>query len=123
MTLKDELNAENGSFLLELRSDLNWNHKSFINLLNGLFAEYKRTKGNPDLSRDIASGIWYISDFIENWTKHPDFPKIYSNEYYETAYQLIYDLSYAYFMAEIPYTSESEIENKLAQLETYYYSV
>lgn len=123
MTLKDELNAENGSFLLELRSELNWNHNAFMNLLTELFAEYKRTKANPELSRDIASGIWYISNFIENWTEHEDFPKIYSNKYYEMAYELIYDFAYAYFMSEIPYESESDIENKLIELETIYNNV
>ena len=120
MTLKEELNAADGSFLLELRSDLKWNHNSFINLVTGLFAEYNRTKGNLDLSRDIASGIWYISDFIENWTEHQNFPKIYPDEYYEKAYELIYDLAYSYFMAESPYDSESEIENKIAELTTIY---
>ncbi|WMI68193.1 hypothetical protein [Mangrovimonas sp. YM274] len=116
MTLKDELNAEDGSFLLELRTDLNWNHDSFINLLTELNTECKRTKENLNLSRDIASGIWHISDFIKNWTEHNNFPKKYSDEYYNKAYELINDLTYSYFMAESPYDSELEIENKIAEL-------
>lgn len=95
MTLKDELNAENGSFLLELRTDLNWNHNSFINLLTEINNEYERTKANSNLSRDIACGIWYISDFIKNWAENKSFPKEYSAEYYEKAYELIFDLSYS----------------------------
>ncbi|AUC15901.1 hypothetical protein BTO06_12395 [Tenacibaculum sp. SZ-18] len=120
MKLIDELKAENGSFLLELRTDLNWNHDSFINLLNELNAECKRTKESLNLSRDTACGIWYISDFIKNWTEHQNFPKEFAEEYYEKAYELINDLAYSYFMAESPYESESVIENKITKLKTFY---
>ena len=116
MTLKDELNAENGSFLLELRTDFNWNHNSFVNLLSELNNECKRTKEDQYLSRDIASGIWYISDFIKSWTEHKNFQKKYSAEYYEKAYELINDLAHSYFMSESPYQSESGIENKITEL-------
>ncbi|NHN24414.1 hypothetical protein FIA58_001895 [Flavobacterium jejuense] len=116
MTIKDELNAEEGSFLLELRTDLNWNHSSFINLLTELNNECKRTNGIPNLSREIASGIWYISDFIKSWTEHKNFPKIYTHEYYEKSYELISDLANTYFMSESPYESESEIENRIVEL-------
>ena len=116
MTLKDELNAEDGSFLLELRADLNWNHDSFINLLTELNAECKRTREIQNLPRNIASGIWYISGFIKNWTEHKNFPKKYSDEYYRKACELINHLAYTYFMAESPYEPESEIENKIAEL-------
>lgn len=116
MTIKDELNAEEGSFLLELRTDLNWNHSSFVNLLTELNNECKRTKGNPNLSREIASGIWFISDFIKNWTEHKNFPKIYPQEYYAKSYELITDLANTYFMTESLYESESEIENRIMLL-------
>ena len=116
MTLKDELNSENGSFLLELRTELNWNHNSFINLMTEINNECNRTKRNPNLSREIACGIWHTSDLIKNWTEHKDFPKNYSAEYYEKACELINDLAYCYFMAESPYQSENEIENKIMEL-------
>ncbi|WP_435263869.1 hypothetical protein [Tenacibaculum sp. nBUS_03] len=120
MKLIDELKAKNGSFLLELRTDLNWNHDSFINLLTELNDECKRTKENLKLSRDTACGIWYISDFVKNWTEHQNFPKEFAEEYYEKACELINDLAYSYFMAESPYESESEIENKITKLKTFY---
>ncbi|WP_299158797.1 Imm41 family immunity protein [uncultured Tenacibaculum sp.] len=116
MKLIDELNAENGSFLLELRTDFNWNHNSFINLLSELNNECKQTKGDENLSRDIASGIWYISDFIKSWTKHKNFPKKYSDEYYKKAYELINDLAYSYFTSESPYQSENKIDNHITKL-------
>lgn len=57
MNLVDELNAEEGSFLLELRTGLNWNHDMFIELLRALNQEWKATKNNSYLNREIASGI------------------------------------------------------------------
>lgn len=120
MTLKDELNAEDGSFLLELRTNLIWNHNSFINLLTEINREYKRTKEDSKLSREIASGIWYISDLIKSWTEHENFPKKHSAEYYEKSFELINDLAYSYFMSESPYQSENEIENKINSLQQWF---
>ena len=116
MTLIEELNAADGSFLLELRINLNWNHTSFINLLIELNKECKLTKEDLQLPREIASGVWYISDFIKSWTENENFPKKYSAGYYEKSYELIGDLAYFYFNSESPYTSESEIENKISEL-------
>ena len=116
MTLKEELNATDGSFLLELRTQFRWNHNAFINLLNKINEECKRTKGESSLDREVASGIWYSIDFIKDWVNHENFPKVYSTEYYETAFELLKDLGYYYFMAESPYESESEIENKIDRL-------
>lgn len=112
MTLKDELNAEYGSFILELRTNLNWDHKSFINLISEINKECNRTKGNSKLSRDIASGIWYITTFIQSWVEHVNFPKKHTVEYYEKSFQLINDLAYSYFMSESIYKSEKEIIKK-----------
>ena len=128
MTLIEELNAADGSFLLELRINFNWNHTSFINLLIELNKECKLTKEDLQLSREIASGVWYISDFIKSWTENENFPKKYSAAYYEKSYELIGDLAYFYFISESPYLSESEIENKILELneiskeDKYYFS-
>jgi len=117
MTLKDELNAENGSFLLELRTEFNWNHKSFVNLMTELNNESNKTKNDSELSREITSGFWYVSDFIKNWTEHENFIKKLPTEYYNKAYELINDIVYTYFMSESPYQSENEIENKINALQ------
>ncbi|MBT1706248.1 hypothetical protein [Chryseosolibacter indicus] len=116
MTLKEELNAADGSFLLELRTELTWNHNAFINLLTKINEECKRTRGDSNLDREIASGIWYSIDFIKDWVNHKNFPKAYSTEYYADAFELLNDLGYYYFMAESPYESEHEIENKIDRL-------
>ena len=118
LKLIDELKAEEGSFILELRTELSWNHNSFINLLNELNKEYKNSRNDKKLDREIACGIWYISNFIEDWSQHENFPKILPDSYYEKSYQLINDLTYQYFMAESIYQSESEIEKKIDEIKT-----
>jgi len=117
MTLLDELNGENGSFILELRIYLNWNHTSFINLMIELFRASQKTKYDITLQREIASGVWYISTFIKSWTEHENFPKKFSQEYYNKAYELINDLAWSYFMADSPFNSETDVQNEIIMLE------
>ncbi|PIB30937.1 hypothetical protein BFP78_13200 [Gaetbulibacter sp. 5U11] len=118
LKLIDELNAENGSFILELRTELNWNHNSFINLVNKLNKEFKNTKNEKKLDREIACGIWYISNFIKDWSQHKNFPKKLTKEYYAKSYELINDLAYQYFMAESIDESENTIEKKIEEIKT-----
>lgn len=116
LTLIEELNVEDGSFLIELRINLNWNHVSFINLLNKLYEECQNRENDRMLSREIAGGIWYISTFVKDWSQHEDFPKKFSKEYYELAYDLINDLTYHYFVGESLYQSKSTVDDKIEEM-------
>ena len=118
MNLRDELNAEEGSFLLELRSGLHWNHEAFINLLKEAHEEYVRTKNDTTLEREIAHGLWYISHFVKDWSTHENFPKVYSDTYYSKAYDIIHDIAYEYFMGESIYQSEETIIKQIEELNT-----
>lgn len=118
MTLKDELNGENGSFLLDLRTKFIWNHNAFSNLLVNLFKECQRTKADNYLDRDISSGIWFLSTFVKDCCQNIDFPKKYSQDYYKRAYELLHDLTWAYFMVDSPYNSNySSIKKEILLLE------
>lgn len=119
LNLLDELNAEDGSFILELRTEFNWNHHSFINLVTELHKEFLKTKNDNQLDRDIACGIWYISTFIKDWSEHENFPKQFPEEYYTKSYELIDDLTYQYFMAESMYNSKNAIEEKIEELKNF----
>lgn len=115
MTLKDELNGENGSFLLDLRTKFIWNHNAFSNLLVNLFEECQRTKADAYLDREISSGIWYLSTVVKDWVENRDSPKIFSQAYHKRAYELLNDLIWTYFMVDSPFNSnfslfEKEIE-------------
>lgn len=73
MKLKDEINANEGSFLLELRTEYTWNHNAFIRLLSLIHEEHLNTKDNQELSRELAFGIWFLyessRDYILNLTQ------------------------------------------------------
>ncbi len=117
MELLNELNGEKGSFILELRTNLNWNHTAFVNLMIKLYRESLKTKKDKTLEREIASGVWFISTFIKSFTSHKDFPKKYSLEYYSKAYELINDITWTYFMVDSPFNSEIDVQNELKALE------
>ncbi|CAM1372912.1 hypothetical protein [Tenacibaculum xiamenense] len=116
MKLIDELNAEEGSFLLELRTELNWNHNAFLNLLIKLSEECKKITKKSKLNRNIAEGVWYISYFIQDWSSHTNFPKKFPKEYYIKAYELIHDLASYYFSGHSPYTSVNQFETLFDEL-------
>lgn len=51
---------------------------------------------SDNLNKEIAQGFSYVSCFIKDWTKHPDFrvSNNYSDNYYEESYEIIQDLSW-----------------------------
>lgn len=120
LKLIDELHAKDGSFLIQLRPSLNWNHNSFMNLIDKLYEECQRTEKDTTLDREITCGIWYISTFIKDWSTHENFPQKFPKEYYEKAYELIDDLVYYYFMAESLYIYKSVVEDKIKEIKLFF---
>ena len=116
MTLLEELNAEEGSFLLELRTNLAWNHHSFVKFLLQLEEYCVQNQNEANLNRAYASEICYISHFVKEWSTHEGFKSIQSEAYFELAYQLIHDLSYHYFIGESVYNDSLEVANKIEKL-------
>ncbi|KAM3091698.1 hypothetical protein ACKFKF_32730 [Phormidesmis sp. 146-12] len=104
--LKKEFEAEEGSFLIQLRPDLTWNKAAFARLtlvMQACCEEYSQT---ATLDRWIAQGFWYIPSFVRDWTTHPNFPQIHTPEYYEQSYQELDDLAYWFFMGESLYNND-----------------
>ena len=116
MNLENHLNAKEGSFILALRCDLEWNNESFKELLYLILEEAKKTKDDKTISKDTASGIWFVNDFVKNWAEHDNFPKSNSVEYYDKAYQLLNEVTYTYFLSESPYESEETLKNMIDEL-------
>ena len=118
MELTKELEADEGSFLLELRTSLNWNHTSFVNLVSKLYTYCQNNKEVNKLERPVASSIWYISTFIRDWTEHNNFPKDQPEEYYTKSYELVNDLAEFYFNGTSPYTNEEHLLDKIEELKS-----
>ena len=118
MELIKELEADQGSFLLELRTGLNWNHNYFINLVSKLYTYCLNNKDANELERPMASSIWYISTFVKGWTEHSNFPKTHSKKYYSKSYELLNELAEFYFNGTSSYTNDELLLDKIDELKS-----
>jgi hypothetical protein len=108
--LKNEFDAGEGSFLIKLRPNLEWDKDAFNRLATAmkLYAESKSNE--PKLERWVAEGFWFVPRFVREWTTHPNFPKVHAADYYERAFTRLDDLAYWYFMGQSPYESRKHFE-------------
>lgn len=116
-----EFRGEENTFLITIRCDLEWSHTKFIEFLNSMRNYCKHKQEEDPLDKEIAQGFWFVSSYIREWTSHPDFRKAnkFSDDYYTQSYDLIYDLSYWYFMEEPIFIEEEEFEKEINILEEY----
>ena len=101
--LRNEFEAGDGSFLIQIRPDLNWDKASFTRLITAMQRCCEEIGESETLDRWMAEGFWYVPSSVRDWTTHPNFPKVHEPEYYETAYQRLDDLAYWFFVGESPY--------------------
>lgn len=107
---KTEFDAEPGSFLLRLRTELEWDQAAFTRLVETMHAYVSATKYGDTLERWIAEGFWYLSHFVRDWSQNPDFTRPFPAEYYEAAYERLHDLAYWLFHDERPYEEDRGFE-------------
>lgn len=105
VVLKGEFDAEDGSFLIQLRCDLEWSKDDFQRLVNAMQKYLERHPATESIERWIASGFWYLDHFAKDWTSHPDFPRRHEQDYYERAYERLHELADWLFTGESPYKS------------------
>jgi hypothetical protein len=114
--VEKEFNGEDDSFLIKLRIALFWDKKKFFILLTAMKVICEDQEKNDKLNRKLAEGFWYLSNFIESWTSHKNFPKNYPSKYYELAYELIFLLSDWFFTGKSPFLDEKSFDEKLNEL-------
>ncbi|MBC7797837.1 MAG: hypothetical protein H7Z37_13270 [Pyrinomonadaceae bacterium] len=110
-TLKREFDAEDDSFLIKLRCDFYWDKNAFERLTNAMKGYCEKNQENKLLERWIAEGFWFISHFVKDYSSHPHFPKPYTPEYYEKAYERLDDLAYWFFFGQSPYIGGKGFES------------
>jgi len=105
--LRHEFEASDGSFLIKLRTHLEWDKNSF-NRLTELMLQYLRERP-PDapIPRWVAEGFWFLDGWVRDWSSHPCFPKHHGDEYYAAAYERLHDLAYWLFTGASPYEGAS----------------
>lgn len=104
-TLRYEFDAEENSFLLKMRCNLEWDARAFEILIDAMQAYLESDRDKEHIDRWIAQGFWFANHYVKYWTSHPAFPKQLPESYYECAYQRLYDLAYWFFAGESPYES------------------
>ena len=108
--LRNEFGAEDGSLLIQLRCDLEWDKAAFSRLVDGMHSYVSQQDPASKLERWIAHGFWYLDNFVEHWTQHPSFPREHEAEYYASAYKRLHDLAYWLFAGESPYLGGAGFE-------------
>jgi hypothetical protein len=101
--LRREFEAEDGSFLIQLRCELTWDKVAFSRLILAMEQCAVARQGKDVLERWIAEGFWYLEKFAQEWSTHEGFPRPHGEEYYEAAYERLRDLSYWLFVGASPY--------------------
>jgi hypothetical protein len=116
--LQHEFSAEDGSFLLQLRTDMTWDTAVFSRLTAAMLAccqAYDLDDAAPTLlgsaydktilPRWLAEGFWYVATFVKGHTSHPAWRERSAREptYYERAYRRLEDLADWFFTGSCPY--------------------
>lgn len=99
-----------GSFMIQMRCALFWDRAAFSRLVAAMEACCKDQEGKESVDRWIAEGFWYLSWFVKEWATHPNFPKVEPPDYYEKAFERLFDLAYWFFFSESPYLPGHELE-------------
>lgn len=103
--LRRELDAEEGSFLLQARSRYVWDWDAFRRLTSAMYDIADEVKGQPSIETWIAQGFWFCDTWIRDHTSHPDFPRP-PEEAHQEALELLDALAYFLFMGESPYEAD-----------------
>jgi hypothetical protein len=109
-TLRREFDAEEGTFLLRLRCDLEWDKEAFSRLVRAMEQCAVDHAGRESIERWIANGFWYTDRFVPEWSSHPGFPRPHGEWYYEAAYERLHALAYWLFFGESPFQGDGPLE-------------
>lgn len=101
--LRAEFAAENGSFLLLLRTELTWDTAAFERLTAAMLEVVRTAEHGDKIPRWLAEGFWLLDTFVSDWSSHASFPRPLPSEYYAAAYARLHDLAYWLFVGENPY--------------------
>jgi len=103
--LRKEIDGEEETFLIILRTELRWDWDAFNRLTNLMYDVADGATGLESVDKHIAQGYWFIDTWVRDWTGHDDFPRP-EKDKYEEAIQLLRDLSYFFFTGVSPYEDD-----------------
>lgn len=95
--LRSEFDADDGTFLLKLRSELVWDQVAFVRLEHAMRHACEVFQGRDELDRWVAEGFYFASHWVKDWTQHPNFPRPEPSSYYDASISTIEDLANWFF--------------------------
>src|SRR5262245_14780803 len=104
--LRREFDAEDGSFLIQIRAHLKWDWDAFRRLTSAMYDVADEVKGQPSIETWIAQGFWYCDTFIRDWTSHPNFPRP-PEDAHQDALALLNQLAHFLFTGQNPYHDDT----------------
>lgn len=119
-----EFFAEPGSFLIKLRVERRWDKEAFDRLTEAMrkcckLFEQKPGTGEHHLQyvldkvpRWLASGFWFLSHEVRDWTSHHawDARRKQEAEYFNKAYERLDHLALWFFEGQCPWLDEEKAE-------------
>ena len=104
--LRREFEAEEGSFLLQVRGRLKWDWDAFRRLTSAMYDVADEARRQPSIETWIAQGFWFCDTWIRDWTTHPNFPRP-PEDAYQEAIELVHNLADFLFFGESPYKDDT----------------
>lgn len=95
--------ADEGSFLLCLRTENTWDNEAFVELVQDMRSVCELHTGAEMIERWLADGFWYLPSFVQSWTSHPDFPRKQMPMDLRLACGLLEDLAHWFFTDDCPW--------------------
>jgi tetratricopeptide (TPR) repeat protein len=104
--LRREFDAEEGSFLIQIRCRLEWDWDAFRRLTSAMYDVADEARGNSSIETWIAEGFWFCDTWIRGHTIHPSFPRP-PEEAYRDALELLNNLASFLFTGQSPYEDDT----------------
>ena len=108
--LRHELEADDDSFLIKMRVELEWDREAFSRMTEAMRIYCDSHTEGEVIERWVVSGFYYLSWAVKDWTTHPNFPRPYPQEYYDCAYQRLFELGCYFFDGTTPYEAGTGFE-------------
>jgi hypothetical protein len=107
--LRREFEADEGSFLLGLRVEAEWDREAFSRLIGAMERCASEVEGREVIERWIANGFWFLEKYTAEWAGHPNRIPTGEEDYYRTACTRLSDLAWWLFFGESPYEGDGPL--------------
>lgn len=98
--LRREFAAEEGTFLLTLRRDMQWDQAAFTRLEKAMRQACVTYAHEQTLERWMADGFYFVATWVPRITSTSRFQRPASTEYYRAAIERIQALGYWFFTGQ-----------------------